>query len=86
MNAALLRRLFASAQTGSNPDLKAVCRAIIEDEKRLGHSKLATELESAYTKIEPTSSSTAGRPRPPRTNSLSATQFYLHPIAEERCE
>ncbi|HBR92909.1 MAG TPA: AAA family ATPase [Opitutae bacterium] len=72
MNAALLRRLFASAQTGSNPDLKAVCRAIIEDEKRLGHSKLATELESAYTKIEPTDSGSAGRPRPPRTNSLSA--------------
>jgi SpoVK/Ycf46/Vps4 family AAA+-type ATPase len=71
MKAALLKRLFTSAQNGSNPDLKAVCRAIVEDEKRLGHTKLATELESALAKIEPTDQSSRGHQRPPRTNSLN---------------
>ncbi|MDQ8205940.1 hypothetical protein QEH52_00330 [Coraliomargarita sp. SDUM461003] len=58
--------------------MKAVCRAIIDDEKRLGHSKLVTELESAYTKIEPMGAGTAGRPRPPRTNSLSAPPSFIY--------
>ncbi|MEM9400476.1 MAG: AAA family ATPase [Verrucomicrobiota bacterium] len=52
MKATLLRRLFSSVQAGSDPDLKAVCRAIVEDEKRLGHNKLASELEAKLEKAK----------------------------------
>lgn len=52
MKASLLKRLFASVQTGSNPDLDAVCRKIVEDEKRLGHNKLAADLEATLKKAK----------------------------------
>ncbi len=52
MKAALLKRLFSSIQKDDSSDLKAVCRAIVEDEKRLGHSKLARELEAKLEKTE----------------------------------
>lgn len=52
MKATLLKRLFSSVQAGSDTDLKAVCRAIVADEKRLGHNKLARELEEKLEKAE----------------------------------
>ena len=52
MKATLLKRLFSSVQAGSDTDLKAVCHAIVEDEKRLGHNKLARELEAKLEKAE----------------------------------
>ncbi|QYY37322.1 ATP-binding protein [Ruficoccus sp. ZRK36] len=52
MKATLLKRLFASVQAGSDLDLKAVCRAIVADEKRLGHTKLAEDLERKLAKAD----------------------------------
>jgi SpoVK/Ycf46/Vps4 family AAA+-type ATPase len=45
MNATLLKRLFGALQKGQGRDVSAVCEKIIEDERRRGHKKLATELE-----------------------------------------
>jgi len=70
--AALLKRLFASVQNGANPDLSAVCRAIVEDEKRLGHSKLATELEATLSKLESTGRVGPKRNPSSRTSKLSS--------------
>ena len=65
MKAALLRRLFASAQAVPDPDLQAVCRAIVEDEKRLGHTKLAGELERKLAKAEGAKQTGSGKPAAP---------------------
>ena len=47
MKAALLKRLFSAIKQGSDPDVVAVCDQIVEDEKRLGHNKLAADLEKS---------------------------------------
>jgi len=47
MNATLLKRLFSAVQQGSDSDVMAVCKYIVEDEKRLGHNKLALNLEKS---------------------------------------
>ncbi|MFT7173340.1 MAG: ATP-dependent 26S proteasome regulatory subunit [Paracoccaceae bacterium] len=47
MNAALLKRLFSAIRQGSDSDVVAVCDRIVEDEKRLGHNKLAADLEKS---------------------------------------
>ena len=47
MNATLLKRLFSAVQQGSDNDVMAVCKYIVEDEKRLGHGKLALDLEKS---------------------------------------
>lgn len=52
MKAALLKRLFSAVQQGLDQDVVAVCRRIVEDEKRLGHSKLALDLEKSLRTAE----------------------------------
>jgi len=47
VNATLLKRLFSAVQQGSDNDVMAVCKYIVEDEKRLGHKKLAIDLEKS---------------------------------------
>lgn len=44
MNQALLTRLFKSIDGNQNPALIKVAKTIIEDEKRIGHEKLAKKL------------------------------------------
>jgi SpoVK/Ycf46/Vps4 family AAA+-type ATPase len=45
MNAVLLKRLFRVIQTGSGPDVATICRRIVEDQKKLGHTRVAEELD-----------------------------------------
>jgi len=47
MKAVLLKRLFSAVRLGSDSDLVAICDKIVEDEKQLGHNKLAADLEKA---------------------------------------
>ena len=57
MNSTLLKRLFKSIKLGENPDLDILCQKIVEDEKRLGHNKLASQLElvlESKSKTNPT--------------------------------
>jgi ATP-dependent 26S proteasome regulatory subunit len=70
MKAALLKRLFASIKPGSNPDLDSVCRRIVDDEKRLGHNKLASDLEATLKKAAKQQALKRG-PDATRTNSLA---------------
>jgi len=77
MKATLLRRLFASAQAVPDPDLQAVCRAIVEDEKRLGHTKLAGELERKLAKTQTTHEG-------PGTKKASAPIRKMAPLPSSR--
>ena len=52
MKSALLKRLFSAVQIGSGPDLIAVCKRIVDDEKQLGHTTLARDLEKYLEPIE----------------------------------
>lgn len=52
MNATLLKRLFSAVQNGSESDLVAVCKRIVDEEKRLGHSILASNLEKYLRSTE----------------------------------
>jgi SpoVK/Ycf46/Vps4 family AAA+-type ATPase len=45
MNATLMKRLFRVLQDGSATDVRAVCRRIVDEEKKLGHTQVAKELE-----------------------------------------
>jgi len=58
MNATLLKRLFGALQKGQGRDVSAVCDKIIEDARRRGHKKLATELE----RLAPAADKSGGEP------------------------
>ena len=45
MNATLMKRLFRVLQDGSANDVRAVCRRIVDEEKKRGHTQVAKELE-----------------------------------------
>lgn len=67
MNATLLKRLFRVLQEGSATDVRAVCGRIVDEEKRLGHTQVATELERLLAnseKASKASSSPSLRPLP----------------------
>lgn len=50
MKATLLKRLFTAVHQGLTPDAEAVCNRIIEDEREIGHQKLANDLEQIVKK------------------------------------
>lgn len=45
MNATLLKRLFRAIKSGSNPDVDLLCRRVVDEQKKNGHSHVAQELE-----------------------------------------
>lgn len=61
MKANLLKRLFSAVRNGSDGDVMAVCDRIMEDERRLGHSKLAAELDTTLTAAKVSRQKSEGR-------------------------
>jgi SpoVK/Ycf46/Vps4 family AAA+-type ATPase len=45
MNALLVKRLFSAIHAGRSGDVDALCRRIVEDERKKGHSNVAEDLE-----------------------------------------
>lgn len=45
MNTALLKRLFSAIHTGAPNDVEALCRRIVEEERKRGHSNVAEDLQ-----------------------------------------
>lgn len=45
MNTVLVRRLFSAIHAGKSGDVEALCRRIVEDERKRGHSHVAEDLE-----------------------------------------
>jgi SpoVK/Ycf46/Vps4 family AAA+-type ATPase len=67
MKATLMKRLFRVLQNGSTSEVKTVCRRIVDEEKRLGHTQVAKELESILSSFaaDPSSAAATGlRPLP----------------------
>ena len=60
MNSALLKRLFRAIQSGSGPDMEVLCRKVVEEEKKVGHLRVAEDLERILE-------SPARRSLPPQT-------------------
>ncbi len=67
MNATLLKRFFRVARSGASAEVEAICRRVIEDEKKKGHEQVASDLERILAE-RPT-------PRPP-----SAHPSELQPL------
>lgn len=55
MNATLMKRLFRVLQEGSATDVRAVCRRIVDEEKKRGHTQVAKELEQILGSALPAS-------------------------------
>lgn len=51
MNATLMKRLFRVLKDGSVTDVRAVCRRIVDEEKKRGHTQVAKELESILSNV-----------------------------------
>ena len=63
MNASLLKRLFSALQAGQAEDVTLLCAKIIDEQKRLGHRKLASELEGLVPRVNPGVPSVPSRPQ-----------------------
>ena len=82
MKATLLKRLFSAVQQGSDPDVLAVCSHIVEDEKRLGHGKLARDLEGFLQKAEVRKSASISRPTPANMAALPSSKRDFSPLLQ----
>lgn len=74
MKATLLKRLFSAVEKGSSPDVIAVCKRIVEDQKDLGHNKLAQSLERALERVE-SKRQAAAHPAAKHSNERSFTSL-----------
>jgi len=45
VNSALLKRLFSAIHTGAPTDVEALCRRIVEEERKQGHGNVADDLQ-----------------------------------------
>jgi SpoVK/Ycf46/Vps4 family AAA+-type ATPase len=84
MNATLMKRLFRVLQDGSASDVRAVCRRIVDEQKKLGHVQVAKDLEKILAIPE---SKPAPNPalRPlPTTRRDSAPLLIEIPVADLR--
>lgn len=83
MKASLLKRLFSAVRAGSESDLLEVCSRIIEDEKRLGHDKLAHDLENFLQVAKGRKSETPFTPSPTKSlTSLPANKRDSSPLVQ----
>lgn len=96
MNATLMKRLFRVLQEGSANDVRAVCRRIVDEEKKRGHTQVAKELEQILGTSLPGAvpSSTPGlRPLPtsrrdsaPLLTEIPVDQLRHHMVLPESVE
>lgn len=84
MNATLLKRLFRAIHSGSNNEVSTLCERIIEDEKRLGHSLVAEELQAILLKPRAQPGEKEGLTRLPTSRRDSAPLLHEIPIDQLR--
>lgn len=85
MNATLMKRLFRVLQDGSATDVQAVCRRIVDEEKKRGHTQVATELEQLLGSSNAVASVSASRLRPlPTSRRDSAPLITEIPVEKLR--
>lgn len=81
MNASLLRRLFTAVARSQPSDTRLVCERIVEDERRKGHEKLASELSQLLDKGQP---ATALTPLPMPVPASRSAAPLVQDIPHER--
>lgn len=96
MNAILMKRLFRVLKDGTDSDVKAVCRRIVDDEKKRGHTLVAEELDKILSgtkenlrKNPPTSLSqlpTSGRDSAPLLTEIPVEKLRHHMVLPEAVE
>ena len=83
MNASLLRRLFTAVEREPGNDLVAICRSIAQEERRVGHGKLAQELEARLEKMaRQDAARTDEAPTPGEFRSLPASKREAAPLVQ----
>ena len=83
MKAVLLKRLFTAVQQGSNVDVLAICSRIVEDEKRLGHGKLARDLERSLQAAKQRTTTSKFAPNAPASlTTLPANKRDSAPLVQ----
>jgi SpoVK/Ycf46/Vps4 family AAA+-type ATPase len=86
MNATLMKRLFRVLKDGTANDVQIVCRKIVDEEKKLGHTLFATELEKILgaPSPAPSQSATQGLRPLPTSRRDSAPLLTEIPVAKLR--
>ncbi len=72
MNASLLKRLFAAIHGGQNGDVQALCDRIISEERRLGHERLAEDLQTIAVEARKKAEARSAKQLPSTGGSLVA--------------
>lgn len=96
MNATLMKRLFRVLKEGSATDVRAVCRRIVDEEKKQGHTQVARELEKllgdATVALVPTAAPglrplpTSRRDSAPLITEIPVDQLRHHMVLPENVE
>ncbi len=60
MNADILKRMVRAIADGSQSDLERLARRVVENERKSGHDKLASQLENILSKPRPKKNGSAG--------------------------
>ncbi len=61
MKSSLIKRLFAAIHNGQNGDVQVLCERIISEERRLGHGRLAEDLQRIADEARKKSESAPGK-------------------------
>lgn len=83
MNASLLKRLFRVIHTGSSADVDTLCRRIVENEKKQGHSRIALELERILQEKNTSQPALAPAPRAESLQRLPTSRRDDSPLVQE---
>jgi SpoVK/Ycf46/Vps4 family AAA+-type ATPase len=96
MNATLMKRLFRVIQSGSSADVDTLCRRVIEEEKKQGHGRVASELERILKdrppgKTAPSSGTlqrlpTSRRDSAPLVQEIPVDKLRHHMVLPDRVE
>lgn len=81
MNADILKRVVRAIADGSPNDLRAVATKIVETERRLGHKRLATELEAILRQPQNEYGSSSRLPSPRSINQLPVSRRFIDSLA-----
>jgi len=79
MNADLLKRLFRTIQEVSAPSLITIAQNVLEDERRLGHKKLASQLEKILSQCS--NQTSALKTANPPLGTLPTNKRYQQPLS-----
>jgi SpoVK/Ycf46/Vps4 family AAA+-type ATPase len=82
MKATLLKRLFSALEKNSNRDVISVCNRIVEEERQLGHTTLAKELEQSLKRLNQLAETNPDERKEPSFRSLPSSRREAGPLVQ----